>query len=103
MLRPRIRASVATQAGQAHQVRMWLQQNTTHEWATEARDLIAQIDAFIEQPGRPKNPPEAASERTSLAAIIAMSNIPEEQRNTGDVTVVDERNTYFHSTFEGKL
>lgn len=81
MLRPRIRASVATQAGQAHQVRMWLQQNTTHEWATEARDLIAQIDAFIEQPGRPKNPPEAASERTSLAAIIAMSNIPEEQRN----------------------
>jgi len=81
MLRPRIRASVATQAGQAHQVRMWLQQNTTHEWATEARDLIAQIDAFIEQPGRPKNPPEAASEGASLAAIIARSNIPEEQRN----------------------
>ncbi|KUM45077.1 hypothetical protein AR540_00850 [Pseudomonas sp. EpS/L25] len=43
--------------------------------------MIAQIDALIEQSGSPKNPPEAASERTSLAAIIAGSNIPEEQRN----------------------
>ncbi|KJS08408.1 MAG: hypothetical protein VR73_05535 [Gammaproteobacteria bacterium BRH_c0] len=43
--------------------------------------MIAQIDAFIGQSGGPKNPPEAASERTSLAAIIARSNIPEEQRN----------------------
>ncbi|WP_177339175.1 hypothetical protein [Pseudomonas sp. EpS/L25] len=81
MVRPRIRASVATQAGQAHQVRMWLQQNAIHEWTAEAQDLIAQIDALIEQSGSPKNPPEAASERTSLAAIIAGSNIPEEQRN----------------------
>ena len=81
MVRPRICASVATQAGQAHQVRAWLQQNTAHEWAVEARDLIGQIDAFIGKSGSPKNPPEAASERTSLAAIIARSNIPEEQRN----------------------
>lgn len=81
MVRPRIRASVAAQAGQAHQVRLWLQQNAAHEWATEARDLIAQIDAFIEQSGSSKNPPEAASEGTSLAAIIARSNIPEAQRN----------------------
>lgn len=81
MLRPRIRASVATQAGQAHQVRTWLQQNSTHEWTAEAQDLIAQIDAFIEQSGSPENPPEAASKRTPLAAIIAGSNIPEEQRN----------------------
>jgi len=81
MVRPRIRASVATQAGQAHQVRMWLQQNTTHEWAKEAQDLIAQVDTFVEQSGSPKNPPEAASERTSLAAIIARSNIPEEKKN----------------------
>jgi len=81
MVRPRIRASVATQAGQAHQVRTWLQQNATHEWAAEARNLIAQIDAFIEQSGSLKNPPEAASERTSLAAIIARSNFPEEQRD----------------------
>jgi hypothetical protein len=80
MVRPRIRASLAAQAGQAHQVRMWLQRNATHEWATEACDLIAQIDAFIGQSGSPENPPEAASERTSLAAIIARSNIPEEQR-----------------------
>jgi hypothetical protein len=81
MLRPRIRASVAMQAGQAHQVRMWLQQNTSHQWATETRDLIAQIDAYVEQSGSRKNPSEAASERTSLAAIIARSSIPEEQRN----------------------
>lgn len=81
MVRPRIRASVATQAGQAHQVRRWLQQNATHEWASEARDLIAQIDVFIEQSGKSKNPLEAASDRTSLAAIIARSNIPEEKRN----------------------
>jgi hypothetical protein len=69
------------QAGQAHQVRMWLQQNTSHQWATETRDLIAQIDAYVEQSGSRKNPSEAASERTSLAAIIARSSIPEEQRN----------------------
>lgn len=81
MVRPRIRTSVATQAGQAYQVRTWLQQNATHEWAEEARDLIAQIDAFVERPSGPENPLEAASERTSLAAIIARSNIPEEQRN----------------------
>lgn len=81
MLRPRIRTSVTTQAGQAHQLRMWLKQNATHEWAVEAQDLIAQIDAFIEQSGSSKNPPEAASERTLLAAIIARSHIPEGQRN----------------------
>lgn len=81
MVRPRIRASVATQAGQAHQVRVWLQQNAAHEWAAEARDLIAQVDAFIEQSGSPGNPPEAVSERTSLAAIIERSNIPQEKRN----------------------
>ncbi|HEJ1890559.1 TPA: hypothetical protein SLV55_006349, partial [Pseudomonas aeruginosa] len=68
MVRPRIHASVARQAGQAHQVRTWLLHNATHEWAAEARDLIAQIDVFI-QAGSPKNPPDAASERTSLAAI----------------------------------
>ena len=81
MVRPRIRASVATQAGQAHQVRTWLQQNATHEWTAEAQDLIAQIGSFIEQSGSPENPPEAASERTSLAAIIAGSKSPEEQRS----------------------
>lgn len=81
MVRPRIYASIAKQAGQAHQVRIWLQQNAIHEWAAEARNLIAQIDAFIEQACSPQNPPDAASERTSLAAIIARSNIPEGQRN----------------------
>lgn len=81
MVRPRIRASVTSQAGQAHQVRMWLQQNAAHEWAAEARDLIAQIDAFIEKSRSPKNPPEAASEGTSLVAIIERSNIPEDQRS----------------------
>lgn len=81
MVRPRIRASIATQAGQAHQVRRWLQQNATHQWAAEARDLITQIDAFIERSGKSKNPSEAASDRISLAAIIARSNIPEEQRD----------------------
>lgn len=81
MVRPRIHASVARQAGQAHQVRTWLLNNATHDWAAEARDLIAQIDALIEQAGSPKNPSDAVSERTSLAAIIARSKIPEEQRN----------------------
>ncbi len=81
MVRPRIRASVATRAGQVHQVRMWLQQNATHEWIAEAQDLIAQIDAFVEQSGGRENPPEAANERARLAAIIAGSSIPEEQRN----------------------
>jgi hypothetical protein len=81
VVRPRIRASVAAQVGQVHQIRMWLQQNATHEWATEARELIAQIDALIEQSGSPKNPPDAAIEGTALVAIIARSNIPEAQKN----------------------
>lgn len=80
-VRPRVRASIATQAGQAHQVRIWLQQNATHQWVAEARDLIVQIDTYMEQANNPKNPSEAASERTSLAAIIKQSNFPEEQRN----------------------
>jgi len=80
MLRPRIRASVATQAGQAHQVRMWLQQNTNHEWFAETRDLISQTGAFIEQESRQKNPIEAASERPTLSAIIARSSIPADQK-----------------------
>jgi hypothetical protein len=80
MVRPRIRGSLASQAGQAHQVRMWLQQNAAHKWAAEAQDLIAQIDAFVEQSGCPENPPKAVSEGTSLAAIITGSQIPEEKR-----------------------
>ena len=81
MVRPRIRGSLASQAGQAHQVRVWLRQNAAHEWAAEAQELIAQIDAFVEQSGHPQNPPKAASEGTSLAAIIAGSTIPEEKRD----------------------
>jgi len=80
MLRPRIRANVATQAGQSHQVRRWLRQNTNHEWTSEARDLISQIDAFIEQESRQTNPIEAASERPTLSAIIARSSIPVDQK-----------------------
>lgn len=80
MVRPRIRGSLASQAGLAHQVRAWLQQNVAHEWATEAQDLIAQIDAFAVQSGSPENPPEATSEWASLAAIIAKSTVPEETR-----------------------
>ncbi|WP_323773902.1 hypothetical protein [Alcanivorax sp.] len=82
LVRPRIRESVATQTGQAHQVRIWLQQNTNHEWAKQAQDLLAQVDAFIEQSGSPKNPPETAIERASLTAIIARSNIPEKNKIT---------------------
>lgn len=81
MVRPRIRTSVAAQAGQVHQVRIWLQQNATHEWATEARELIAQIDTLVEQSGSPNNPPKAANEGTSLTAIIARSSIPEAQKS----------------------
>ena len=80
MVRPRIRTSLATRAGQAHQVRTWVRQNATHQWAAEARDLITQIDAFVEQSSGPENPSEAANEGTTLAAIIARSNLPEEQR-----------------------
>lgn len=81
MVRPRIRASLISQAGQAHQVRMWLQQNTGHECAAEMQGLIEQIDAFVEQVGNPQDPSEAASEGTTLAAIIAGSTIPAEKRD----------------------
>lgn len=81
VVRPRIRKSIATQTGQAHQVRTWLRQNATHEWVVEAQDLIEKIDSFIEQSGGSNRPFEAVSERTSLAAIIARSAIPEEGRS----------------------
>lgn len=81
MVRPRIQASVAREVGQAHQVRTWLRHNATHEWAAEARELIAQIEVFIEQAGGPPPHRDAASARTSLAAIIARSKIPKEQRS----------------------
>lgn len=80
MVRPRIRGSLASHAGLAHHVRAWLQQNAAHKWASEAQDLIAQIDAFIEQSGSLENPPKAASEGTSLAAIIARSTIPQDPK-----------------------
>lgn len=81
MVRPRIRESLASQAGQAHQVREWLRHNSGHQWAAEAQDLIEQIDAFVEKSSCPKNPLKAASEGTSLAAIIAGSEVPEEKRD----------------------
>lgn len=81
MVRPRIRASLTSQAGQAHQVRMWLKQNTGHEYAAEMQGLISQIDAFVEQVVNPQNPSEAASDGTTLAAIIAGATIPAEKRD----------------------
>lgn len=80
IVRPRIRKSVATQTGQAHQVRTWLRQNATHEWAVEAQGLIEQIDSFVEQSGSQNCPFEAVSERTSLAVVVARSTIPEEPK-----------------------
>ena len=81
LVRPRIRKSVATQAGQAHQLRIWLEHNATHEWAVEAQDLIAEVERFVEESVRPQNPSEAVSERTSLAAIIESSGIPQQGKN----------------------
>lgn len=80
IVRPRIHASVARHAGQAHQVRTWLRYNADHEWAAEARSLIAEIGAFIEQVSSPKIPAVMGGEHNFLAAIIEKSEIPEDKK-----------------------
>lgn len=80
MVRPRIRTAISSQAGQAHQVRLWLQKNSEHAWAAEARDLMDQIDALLRSAGDPENPPEAASAGASLAAIVARSSMPADRK-----------------------
>lgn len=81
IVRPRIRKSVATQKGQAHQIHIWLKHNVTHDWSVDAQELLAEIDALIEQSGTLKKPPEEMSARTSLTSIISSSKIPEEYKN----------------------
>lgn len=82
MVRPRIRTSLASQAGLAHQVQLWLQRNQTHEWAAEAQELLGQLQAHFQEKGGLRNPIEAASGRTTLAAVVAKSTIPSEPKNT---------------------
>mgnify|MGYP006972342915 CR=1 FL=1 len=80
MLRPRINASVAAHSSQAYLVRRWLSQNATHEWQESAQQLIREVDQLIASGSDPPAPFEAASEGTSLAALIERSQIPEKDR-----------------------
>jgi hypothetical protein len=80
LLRPRIRSALSTQIGQAHQLKLWLERNTNHEWAAEARTLVHQIDSLVKSSGDPKNPSEAASGGATLAALVAEAQLPQPQK-----------------------
>ena len=80
LLRPRIRSTLATQVGQAHQLKVWLERNAKHEWATDAKSLIHQIDSLLKSSGDPENPSEAASGGASLAALVAKAQLPQPQK-----------------------
>ena len=80
LLRPRIRAALATQAGQAHQLKVWLERNEDHEWAAEAKTLVHQIDSLLTSSSDPENPSRAASGGAPLAALVAQAQFPQAQK-----------------------
>ena len=75
-LRPRIAASLARAEGQAYLLKTWLTKNAAHEWAHEARQLITEVDRFVEREKGPQNPSEAAALGLTVAALIDKASLP---------------------------
>lgn len=75
-LRPRIAASLARAEGQAYLLKTWLKKNAAHEWANEARQLITEVDRFVEREKGPQNPSQAAAPGLTVAALIDKASLP---------------------------
>jgi hypothetical protein len=78
LLRPRIAATIASREGQAYQLKVWVQRNMTHEWADQARNLVANIDQLLADGSSQSSPTEAAPVWPPVAALIAESGLPSE-------------------------
>jgi hypothetical protein len=80
LLRPTVVASVARQRGQAYQLKTWLQKNLSHEWAPEARHLLADVEQLVSRTGQFENPTSAAVEQPPIVALIDKRHFPEATR-----------------------
>lgn len=98
LLRPRIQHAVATQAGQLHVLQAWLRQNVDSVWASDATALVDEAKAILGH-GKPRqNPSEAASEtEDTLAAAIARSSIPGEQKRFLSAALSDVMTLHFRN------
>lgn len=82
LVRPRIAASLARNRGQAYQLKTWLHKNASHEWASEAQNLLNEIERMACGTDSPVNPINAAVEQPSIAALIDKRNLQESTKNT---------------------
>lgn len=82
LLRPRIRASLARHQGQAYQLKTWLSRNSSHEWASEAQRLLAEIEEAASGMDISANPSNAAVEQHSIAALIDKVYLPQPTKDT---------------------
>lgn len=82
LLRPRITASLARYRGQAHQLKIWLHKNSTHEWAAEAQHLLTEVEHAASGTDLPVNPSDAAVKQRSIAALIDKRHLPESTKTT---------------------
>lgn len=78
LLRPRISATVSRQQGQAYALKIWVRRNLQHDWATEAKQLLSDVDRLVAESGATVNPTEAALAGTSFVALIDKSEFPDE-------------------------
>jgi hypothetical protein len=82
LLRPRIAASLARNRGQAYQLKTWLHKNVSHEWASEAQNLLDEVEGMASGTDSPVNPTDATVEQPSIAALIDKRDLPESTKNT---------------------
>jgi len=76
LLRPRIAASLVKAGGQAYLLKAWLAKNAGHQWASEARQLITDVDQLAQRQKEPQNPSEAAASGLTVAALIDKAKLP---------------------------
>ena len=77
LLRPKVVATVARQRGQAYQLKTWLQKNWSHEWASEAKQLLSDVEQLVLRSGQAQNPTGAAVETPAIVALIDKRHFPE--------------------------
>jgi hypothetical protein len=78
LIRPRISTTVSRQQGQAYALKSWVRRNLQHDWATEAKQLLSDVDRLVAESGATVNPTKAALAGTSLVALIDKSEFPDE-------------------------
>jgi hypothetical protein len=77
LIRPRIERQMATKEGLVHQLKMWIEQNASHDLRPDADMLVSQIDALVHSRASPTRPSEAAPDWSSIAAFIDRTAAPD--------------------------